>query len=304
MSYPTKSKRDVYQIVTDKVIDLLEQGVVPWKKPWRGGAQGAPKNAISKKPYRGVNWLLLSMAGRCYENPYWLTYRQAESLGGHVRKGEKSALIVFWKQWEVEKTDNETGKKYKDTIPVLRYYNVFNVDQCEDLDMSKIPQVPRDETTLDFEPIDVCDQIVSGMPNAPEIVHSGEARAYYRPAVDRVHMPNREKFLSVPEYYSTLFHELTHATGHASRLDRHDKQADAAFGSTDYSKEELVAEMGAAYLCGMAGIETATIENSAAYIHGWLTRLRDDRKLVVMAAGQAQKAADYILAANQEGGEA
>jgi len=288
------NSNNVYQIVTEKIINLLEQGVVPWKKPWRGGKAGMPKNLISRKPYRGVNIFLLSiyeyLSG--FDSPWWLTYKQAKDLGGHVRKGQQGAMVVFYKPWEKETTD-ETGKIITETIPVLRYYKVFNTCQCDDIDYPGKGD-PADD--LNFSPIAQCESIVSGMPNRPEIQHSDQRRAYYAPTSDIVHIPHQRHFDSVPEYYSTLFHELTHSTSHESRLNRKDsdEKKNAAFGSAEYSKEELIAEMGAAFLCGLCDIETATIENSAAYIQGWLKRLRDDKRLVVSAAAQAQKAADYI----------
>ena len=299
MRYSTTSKGkrpDVYQIITDKVVTLLEQGTVPWQKPWKGGAAGAPKNAVSKKPYRGVNVFMLAVTAEFagYDSPYWITYKQAQELGGNVRKGEKATLVVFWKFIDKETTD-ETGKKHVEQIPFLRYYNVFNACQCENI---TIPDAPIDETPdLDFSPIEVCENVIGNFAKSPPIYHEGSGnRAYYKPTADEVYMPKRENFHSVAEYYSVLFHEVTHSTGHKSRLDRHkDDQAWAPFGSCDYSKEELVAEMGAAFLCGMCDIENETIDSSAAYIEGWLRKLKNDKKLVVHAAAQAQKATDYIL---------
>ena len=219
---PKVVKSDVYQIVTEKIIELLEQGIVPWEKPWKGGAGAMPKNLVSKKAYRGINTFMLSVIGEStgFVSPYWLTYKQAQNLGGNVKKGEKSALVVFWKWLEKEETDPETGKKHTENIPMLRYYRVFNADQCENI---TLPDVPTDHSEpLDFEPIAACENIVDHMPQRPEIVHSGQAQAYYRPSADLVHMPDKDKFLSVEEYYSTLFHELTHSTAHESRLDRKD----------------------------------------------------------------------------------
>jgi len=288
------NSNNVYSIVTEKIIDLLEKGVVPWKKPWKGGKAGMPKNLVSKKAYRGVNIFLLSvyeyLSG--FDSPWWLTYKQAKDLGGYVRKGQTGALVVFYKPWEKETTD-DTGKIITETIPVLRYYKVFNSCQCESIEY---PGKADPSDDLEFSPIAQCETIVSGMPNPPEIQHSDQRRAYYSPLSDMVHIPNQRHFSSIPEYYSTLFHELTHSTKHESRLNRKDSDEKkiAAFGSAEYSKEELIAEMGAAFLCGLCDIETAIIENSAAYIQGWLKRLRDDKKLVVQAAAQAQKAADYI----------
>ena len=279
----------VYQIVTDRIIGLLESGTVPWRKPWASGAVGHPQNLTSGKRYRGINVFLLSAVG--YGSPYWLTYRQAQGRGGNVRKGEHAIPVVFWKQWETTRTDPETGERGRVTIPVLRYFNVFNVEQCEGIEYPK-PEQPA----TPFEPIEQCEHVVEEMPKRPEIRH-GEARAWYQPSADLVNMPRPELFSQPEEYYSTLFHELTHSTGHRGRLNRKGIADVHPFGSADYSREELVAEMGAAFLGGHCGIEPATIENSAAYIGGWLRRLKGDEKLVVQAAGQAQKAADFILGA-------
>jgi len=213
--YGQGKRPDVYQIVTDQVIDLLEQGKIPWQKPWRGGAAGMPKNAISKKPYRGVNVFLLAMIQefKGYDSPYWLTYKQAQELGGNVKKGEKSTLVIFWKPLEKENPDNpEKPDKYM----VLRYYNVFNVDQCESLDLSKLPGDAIDPDIsgpdLDFSPIEACENIVKHFIHRPEIVHNSQ-RAYYSPTKDLVNMPKPETFQDEQSYYATLFHELTHSTG-------------------------------------------------------------------------------------------
>ena len=279
----SKEKIDVYEIVTDRIIDLLEKGVVPWHKPWAGGRNSAPANLVSKKPYRGLNvWLLGSMG---YSSPYWVSYKQATEMGGQVRKGEKSTMVVYWKMFEtIDKVTKE-----KKTIPMLRYYNVFNVTQCDGL---KYPEI-EDIKVNDFNPIDEAEKIVTSMTNAPKIVHN-EQRAWYRRDTDLVNMPIKESFDKEEEYYNTLFHELTHATGHESRLGRLQDSV-SGFGSTSYAKEELIAEMGASYLCAVAGIVDRTIDNSAAYIANWLTKLRNDKKLVVSAAGKAHAACDYIL---------
>jgi len=279
----SKEKLDVYQIVNDRIIDLLEQGVVPWHKPWSGGRDAAPANLVSKKPYRGLNvWLLGSMG---YSSPYWVSYKQATELGGQVRKGEKSTLVVYWKM--LETIDKDT--KEKKVIPMLRYYNVFNVTQCDNL---KYPEVEGVKVN-DFNPIDEAEKIVANMQKAPVITHN-EQRAYYRRDTDLVNMPVKGSFDKPEEYYNTLFHELTHATGHESRLGRFQDKV-SRFGDSNYAKEELVAEMGASYLCAVAGIVERTIDNSAAYISNWLTKLKNDKKLVVSAAGKAHAATDFIL---------
>ena len=181
---------------------------------------------------------------------------------------------------------------------MLRYYHVFNAAQCEGID-AKVPVTEVIEH--EFNPIRAAELIAEGMPKPPTITHD-KSRAYYNPALDLVNVPRAQLFRSDQEYYSTLFHELVHATGHDSRLKRHDKKESVAFGSETYSKEELVAEMGCAFLCGASGIVDMTIKNSAAYISSWLKRLKDDVTLVVTAAGQAQKASDYILNVKADGG--
>jgi len=278
----------VYEIVTAQIIEQLERGEIPWHKPWNS-AEGMPKNLVSKKAYRGINvWLL---AGRGYESPYWLSFKQCKALGGNVKAGEKSTLVVFWKFFDgpakAENEDSETAPKMR-SVPMLRYYNVFNVEQCEGLDK----HIPATEKKT-FNVLEEAEKIVAGYADKPRITH-GEPRAYYRPSMDSVNMPHRTSFEKPEEYYSTLFHELTHSTGHKSRLGRFDTDEVAAFGSETYSKEELVAEMGASFLSNEVGILPTVLENSAAYIRSWLKRLQDDKRLIVTAAAQAQKAVDHI----------
>lgn len=279
---------DVYAIVTNRILEQLEKGVIPWHRPWAGAAS-APRNLMSNRPYRGVNVFLLSSAG--YASPFWLTFKQAQSLGGHVRQGQRGWPVVFWK-W-LEGTDAETGEAKR--IPLLRYFTVFNSSQCEGVTLRQlVDAVPR----VEFEPIAACESILAGMPVNRPALHHDSAGAFYRPATDSVHMPDRRMFDAPAHYYGTLFHELAHATGHPSRLNREGITATAAFGSPTYSIEELVAEMGSAYLCGHAGIDTPPIvENIAAYLAAWIAKLRGDSRLVVQAAGAAQKAADWILGA-------
>jgi antirestriction protein ArdC len=226
-----------------------------------------------------------------YQSPFWLTFNQAKELGGSVKRGEKACPVVFWKWLDVEDTADNDRKR----VPFLRYYSVFNVAQCDGIE-GHLPKL--EESKREHNPIEAGEQIVSAMPRRPEIKH-GLDRAFYSPTGDFVGMPSPERFRSGEEYYSVLFHELTHSTGHESRLNRKGVTGTdgqwTAFGSQPYSKEELVAEMGSAFLCGHAGIVERTLENSAAYVQGWLSRLKDDSRLVVQAAAQAQKAADFIL---------
>lgn len=270
-------KKDVYEIVTENLVRKMEAGTVPWRQQWSGGT-GFPKNAVTKKPYRGANIFILWAQN--YESEYWCTYKQAQELGGNVKKGEKSTSVIFWKFVEVEKD----GKKER--VPFLRYFSVFNYEQCKDMPEIKIKHLkPHD-------PIDVAEKIILSMPDKPEIKF-GKDHACYWPTLDRVDMPSIGQFTKPDHYYSTYFHELGHSTGHPKRLDR--KQAFGhGFGSKSYSKEELVAEMTASFLCAVSGIEQKTIENSAAYLNGWISVLRENPKYLVQSASQAQRAADYI----------
>lgn len=279
---------DIYQNVTDQIIAMLEKGVVPWRSPILGRqSAGMPKNLESGKEYRGVNVFLLAFTAWAngYESSYWLTFNQAKQKKGSVKKGEKSSFVIFWKQYET--TDKETGEPTK--VPVLRYYRVFNVAQCDGIAAPDAATF----TPTDFQPIDAAEAIVKAYADAPTIEHGG-TRAFYRPSTDSVRLPEQTRFATCEEYYSTLFHELAHSTGHSKRLDRKLDTEPQPFGSPDYGKEELVAEMAAAFLSAHVGIQPVTIENQAAYLQGWLKQLRGDKKLVIAAAGAAQKASDWI----------
>jgi antirestriction protein ArdC len=273
----------VYQIVTEQIIKQLESGVAPWHRPW---TTQIPQNVVSKREYRGINVFLL--ASRGYGSPYWLTYKQATEQGGNVRRGEHGSKVVFWKIDKYE-TEDADGQSLAKTSAILRYYTVFNVEQCDGI------SAPGSDKVIN--PIEQCERIVAGMPNPPATVQ--DARAWYRPANDTVGIPSRQAFGSAEEYYSTLFHELTHSTGHASRIGREGIEKLNTFGSESYSKEELIAEMGAAMLSGMAGIERRTLANSASYLKAWIDVLKSDSRMVVFAASQAQKAADYIQGVRQ-----
>lgn len=283
---------DVYGIVTDKIINLLEQGAVPWRRPWTGG--GLPRNVMSKKPYRGINHFLLSASK--YVQPYWLTMRQANELGGHIRKGEESTIVVFWKVDDLnenaEDTDHEQPEQKTRRRFLLRCYRVWNLEQCE-FPQAVLDKLPRIETH-EHDPIEAAERIIAKMPNPPQIQYAG-SKAFYNSITDRITLPPRELFVSAEEFYATSLHETIHSTGSQKRLARKSILEAAPFGSQTYSAEELVAEMGAAYLCAEAGISNAVVENQAAYVAGWLMRLRDDRKLLFHAAAQAQRAADFIL---------
>jgi antirestriction protein ArdC len=278
-------KSTVAEMITEQIIERLEQGDIPWNQPWAPLAgPHAPRNLISDKPYRGINIFIL--AGQKFSSPYWLTFRQATEKGGKIRKGENGTTVVYWNWIEVE--DKETGEEKE--IPLLRHYTVFNLEQTEGIEAPPSPVVIENL----FNPIEEAEDIIASMPKRPNIHHGGN-QACYNPLKDYVKMPPKNAFHREEGYYCTLFHEIGHATGHISRLGRKGVMDATCFGSHEYSKEELVAEMTAAFLCAETGIEQATIDNSAAYIQSWLKQLKDDKSLVIMAAGQAQKAVDFIL---------
>lgn len=265
----------VYEIVTQKIIEKLEQGVVPWRKPW---ISGVAVNWKTQKPYRGINTLLL-------EPGEYATFKQITEAGGKVKKGEKGHIVVFWK-W-LEKEDEETGEK--ESIPLLRYYKVFEINsQCEGLESR------RKAEKFEHDPIEEAEKIIKGYVNCPSYSFN-PGRAYYKPFEDHINVPPMSDFPNVNEYYCTMFHEMIHSTGHKDRLNREGIVKLNAFGDEVYSKEELVAELGAAMLCGVAGIDNSTLDNSASYIQSWLRVLKNDKRMVVYAAAQAQKACDYIL---------
>lgn len=288
MATQTKTHKDVYAIITDKIIEQLEHGTVPWRKPWYDG--GIPTNLISQRPYRGINLMLLSMAG--YEHNLFLTSKQLKEIGGSIKPEEKPHLVVYWNY--IEKGEENDEEKEQKKRPMLRYYTVFNISQCENIPPALIPAISRV-----VRPDATCKLIVNGMPQRPRIQHK-EQRAYYDPLKDYVNMPKQQSFESDDAYYATLFHELVHSTGHRSRLNRKDLIQMAEFGSEPYSHEELVAEIGSCYLQSHGGI-TEQLEQSAAYIKGWLEALRNDRKFIFSASTAAQKAVDYIL--NIQAGE-
>lgn len=291
-------KPDVYTLVTEKVMALLAEGTAPWRQTWRGSE--LPSNLVSGKPYRGINLLLLSM--NRFASPYWLTFNQAQQLGGHIKKGAKSELVVFWKFFD-KASDDADDAGHANTQrrpPLLRYYCVFNAEQTEGLER----HLPQPEAANPFTPLEQAAEIIAAMPQRPAIYHHQQL-AYYAPQRDYINLPRPETFALAEHYYAVAFHELTHATGHETRLHRPGVAGTqlAAFGSPDYSREELIAEMGSAFLCATAGIAN-TLENSAAYLQGWLVALQGDSRLIVTAASAAQKAADFILGLGVEPGSA
>lgn len=273
-------RKTVNDIITERIMAMIEQGAAPWQRPWRVASQ-MPRNLVSGKSYRGINIFLLHAMQ--YASPFWLTFKQAQALGGNVKRGEKSSPVIFWKR--LETVDEQTQEKK--VVFLLRYYHVFNLAQVENVKHETLPPSPDKPTTTPAA------EIVAQMPNRPTIKHGFRACCYC-PGSDEINMADAGTFSTSADYYGTLFHELTHSTGHPSRLARLENKR-VNFGTADYSREELVAEMGAAFLCGEAGIFDRTVNNSAAYLQGWLSALDNDRSLIVTAAAQAQKAADYIL---------
>ncbi len=287
-------KNSVYDIVTEKLIERLEKGVIPWRKTWNASAAGMPSNLVSKKAYRGINSILLACeASPC---PYYVSFNQCKELGGSVKKGASGKIVTFFKILKFNggegstdeggEVDAATGKRF----PLLRYYRVFNaLEDCEGLES----RIPAAMLPGDFNPIANAEKLVTGYTGAPSLRHQGGV-ACYSPGADQVTMPAAGYFDDAAAYYATLFHELAHSTGHLSRLNRPD-MGGSRFGSDPYAREELVAEMAASMLCGVAGIDAAPLlDNSAAYLGSWIGKLKGDSKLAVQAASAAQRAADWI----------
>ena len=288
-----RTSRSVYDIITARIVAQLESGVAPWRKPW---TSKSPANLVFQKEYRGLN--VLTLASQGYPSRFWLTFNQANKLGGRIQRGAKGSPVVYWNIGEGREVRKPDGSSKMQTPFLLRYSTVFNLSQTEGIDIpAKMLSEQRENN-----PIADCEAIVDHMPNRPAFEQSDAA--WYRPSSDSVGMPARGLFHSSEEYYSTLFHELTHSTGHASRVGREGIEKLNTFGSESYSREELIAEMGAAMLCGVTGIAPATLDNSAAYLQSWISRLKSDSKLIVQAASAAQKAADYILRHTQDDGGA
>lgn len=288
----SNGREKINQMITSRMIErITELGELPWRRPWTSVSMW-PRNLITKKRYRGVNVFMLHSLG--YASPYFLTMKQVNALGGKVRKGEKACPVVFWMLFEPEdeKAPKDDPKSRRHAM--LRYYHVFNVAQCDGIPEKKVPTVKLPEREV--SPIETAESLVEGMPMPPNIVN-GRSMASYTTVTDVVSMPNQEWFKSDEEYYATLFHELAHSTGHQSRLSRKTIVEPNGFGTNPYAKEELVAEMTAAFLAGHCGILPAVEQNSAAYLMGWLKRLHEDSSLLISAGSQAQRAFDYIVGA-------
>lgn len=287
----TSTKLDVYQLVTDQIITLLEQGIIPWQKPWL--ETGPPINLLSKRQYRGINfWYLLALP---YEHPYYLTWEQIKSVGGSVNRDEHGHIVAFWKP--LQKSDDETPEEKAKHKPMLRYYKVFNIAQCRDIPEHLIPVRTKPDEPID--PIFECEAILSHVTDMPHISFAGK-QAYYDLEKDEIVLPKMKNFKTSPGYYGTLYHELIHTTGAPKRLDRKTVSDRVSFGSPSYAMEELIAEMGSAYLCQLSGILASNISNTVSYLDNWLGVFKKDKRFLVTAAGQAQKAADFVLNSKEE----
>lgn len=287
-------KFDPYQAITDQIVAQLEAGVAPWRKPWNAEF-GMPRSLTTGKAYRGINPFLLSLSAgaRGFTSPFWGTYDALLERGGQVRKGETGTLIMFWKSYPSKTEVDKKGQPKR--IFVMRTYKVFNVEQADAVE-GKTFRVPVIEARTERTPVAEVDaQLAPYLAQLAGISFGGD-RACYSPGADTVMVPAIEDHEDVPEFYSTLAHELAHSTGHASRLNRPELTAFAHFGDDLYSSEELVAEMAAAMVLGLTGVGSpATLANSAAYLGHWAEVLRGDSRLVIQAAAKAQKAADLIL---------
>lgn len=295
------AKRDLYQEITDEIIAALEKGVVPWVKPWDPAHDsvmaGYPANALTGRPYHGVNvpllWMRQSMRG--FSSHRWLTFRQAKEVGAHVRRGEKGSLVTFFKPLRKQETDaagnpvyDDDGEPVERTVPVLKGFTVFNVDQVEDLPARYRDPGPTDDSAP--EPVAAADAVVAA---SGATIREGGPEAGYVPGADIIRMPPAPAFTTSAGYYATLLHELTHWTGHADRLAREGIVHFQGFGSTSYAFEELVAELGGAFLCAETGIQGDL--RHEGYIASWLKVLRDDKRAIFKASTRAKEATEYLM---------
>lgn len=275
---------DIYAKVTDRIIEQLEKGTIPWERPWAG--DGYAVSHVTGKPYSLLNQFLLGNPGE------YVTFEQCKKEGGKIKKGAKARFVVFWKMLDAADKDSD-GNITTKQIPFLRYSNVFNLADTEGLRTKHFEEVHNDN-----QPVEAAQRVLDAYiaREGIRLEHSNQGGAYYQPAADRIHLPLMEQFVSAEAYYDTAFHECTHSTGHQKRLDRDGVTGHQQFGSMDYSKEELVAEIGACTIINRLGMETEkTFRNNAAYIQNWLKALKGDKKLIVTAAGKAEKAVAYIF---------
>lgn len=276
---------NVYEIITQRILDKMEEGHIPWKKPWIGSA--GSYNIVSKKPYSLTNQILLDHRGA------YATFKQWQNLGGKIKKDAKSEIVIFWKMQQIEEKSEETGEIIKKQIPLLRYYRVFHISDVEGVEQ------PEKEEKFDTEPIQAAEDLLDSYIRREKItlnILKDGSSAFYRPSDDSITLPEIQQFKIAEEYYSTAFHECSHSTMKKNRCDREEENKKSHFGNAVYSREELVAEISSAAILNNLKIETPeTFTNSAAYIQGWSRALQKEPKLFVTASARAEKAANYIL---------
>ncbi|MEI2696159.1 MAG: zincin-like metallopeptidase domain-containing protein [Saprospiraceae bacterium] len=305
MTEATVITSNLYEEVTNKIISMIEQGVAPWRRTW--STYGLARNYGTDHIYTGINLILMN--NTMHPIPYFLTFNQVKEQGGSIKKDAKAEKVIYFDVYYKDVNDKTLSKeeaiqrrKNGEEIQILKfikYYNVFNIEDIEgfEFQIQEIELKPN-------EKIDGCESIIENMPKRPELRQINANRACYAPELDFVNMPSIEQFESAEYYYATFFHELVHSTGHASRLAREEVMNPQKFGGMAYSKEELVAETGASFLCSSVQIDYDNIiENNVAYLAGWLNVLREDSKFIFKVASNAQKAADYILKRRQLNGE-
>jgi len=276
------SKFNIYELISNKIIEKLEAGTVPWNNPLNNEF-GIAYNWVSQKAYTGVNQILL-------DKGEYLTFKQVQDNGGRVKPGEKGNVVVFYQNTQFEvMNENEDEVVSVKKIPLIRYYYVFRLDQIEGIEPK------REDNSVNNNPIEACQNIINNYHNKPIITCKDNSLAYYSPGNDYINVPNINNYASSEDYYSTLFHECIHSTGHQNRLNRSTVVNVPKYGTDKYDKEELIAEIGSAFLCAFANISKLTLDNAASYIQGWKNAIKADNKLVITAASAAQKAVDYIM---------
>lgn len=284
-----KTKVKAYELINNKFIELLEKGVSPWRQPWKSRQRGLAKSIITGKRYTGCNFFITNI--QPYSSSFWGTYKQIESLGGKVKKGEKGTPIVFYTMLEKEAKDS----KEKESIPFMKYSYIFNLDQVEGIEKDESNQVEIKE----HDAIEICENTIKSFPLGFPKAENDEDRAFYIPSKDIINVPLLGLFSSPEEYYHTYFHECIHATGHERRLKREGVTKCSYFGNEVYSKEELIAELGASYMSAHCGIDNDTIDNSASYIAGWLKVLKENPRYITQASAKAWQAYKYLT--NEKG---
>jgi len=310
-------KRDMYQEITDSVLESLQKGTIPWEKPWSANAKRVqPRSVSTGKVYRGINWMLLSMMQGMYESPWWLTFKQARKLGGAVKKGEKATVVVLWQFIDQKhpaghpKFGQPTGKR----IPILKHFNVFNLDQCDmpeevtDRLAKRLDRVagPHVETGTEIKGknVEIAHSKTSEYLDRENIqLKTNSQIAAYSPSTDTIMMPEVSTFNAAEAYLATLLHECVHSTGIKKRLDR-GIESNGSKGSESYAREELVAELGSAFAASRLGIDVPVVtDNRDAYIANWMKALEQDKKAIIWAAGRAEKATKFMLGEVDEDAE-